>query len=95
MHFFFYQHLFYFSFYYFSHDIKSKAHIFIPLHWDQYDESMIDEAYNSHHHKCSVPPEFLWLLLQSQHLENNEDMITAYAYLTNRARALLKTLANK
>jgi hypothetical protein len=56
---------------------------------------MIDEAYNSHHHKCSVPPEFLWLLLQSQHLENNEDMITAYAYLTNRARALLKTLANK
>lgn len=47
----------------------TQKHISIPVHSDQYDESMIDEAYNSHHHICSVPLKRPLQQLQLLHLQ--------------------------
>lgn len=58
-----------FSAHYWSHKSLTRKHIFIPSHWDQYDESMIDEAYNSHHHICNDPLKHLLQQLQLRCLQ--------------------------
>lgn len=55
---------FFFLNFYFVCIMNINSNIFVPLYWDQYDESMLDEAYNSHHHTCSAPPMLLLLPLQ-------------------------------